>query len=355
MIRPPSPPALVAAVSSAVGGGEAGGFSPVAAVASVGPGSNTGQKGGALVDYLTVVIPWTAVEEGRITKLPDLLGTIFGFRGEVVATAIRDRRWQFYAQSANLIDRDNEMVGKIGLGGNMDSVCVSLSGAGTRWVRNWHTVVYELARLGAKISRVDLAHDDYEGKRFNVHAFRERARNNDFMQGGSPPKWSWIDEGNSGTGNTLYVGKKGHKQLCVYEKGKQLGLSSSPWVRAEVRLYGKHCVIPLDTLTDPLAFLRGAYDVLEEVLTDVVHDECTRIKTTRASVEASGEAAVAWAHRQVGPFLNLMVEAFGGSWPDFVLDRIVRPGTPGRFRGIAKGETLARLIYEELATCPASS
>lgn len=337
-----------------------GGFSPDAPgesrdVAAIGPGSNTGQKGGALVDYLTVVIPREAVEERRITKLPDLLGALFGFRGEVVATAIRDRRWQFYAQSATLIDRDGEQVGKIGLGGSNDSVCVSLSGAGCKWVKNWHTLAYELERLGAKITRCDLAHDDYEGKRLNIGALRERARNRDFMQGGTPPRWQFLDDGGFDTGCTLYVGQKGHKQLCVYEKGKQLGMKSSPWIRAEVRLYGKHCVIPYETLTDPLAFLRGAYDVLAEVLADVVHDECTRLQTERRSVEATGEAAVEWAHRQVGPLLNLFVEAFGGSWADFVQDRIVRPGTPGRFRGIAQGDRLARLIYEELAVCRASS
>lgn len=354
MIRPAPSAALVKALRDAAGPGAFPRPERSEGVAQ-GPGSNTGQKGGALIDYLTVVIPRDAVEAGRITKVPDLLATVFGFRDEVVATAIRERRWQFYASSCNLIDRDGEMVGKVGLGGNADSVCVSLSGAGTRWIRNWYTVQHELQRLGAKITRCDLAFDDYTGQRFDVKAFRERARNREFMQGGTPPKWQFIDDGDNGTGCTLYVGQKGHKQLCIYEKGKQMGLSSSPWVRCEVRLYGKHCVIPYETLTDPLAYLRGAYDVLQEVLAGVVHDECTRIKTQRAAVEATGEAAVEWAHRQVGPFLNLIVEAFGGSWADFVQDRIVRPGTPGRFRGIAKGETLARLIYEELATCPASS
>lgn len=324
------------------------------AVAS-GPRSNTGQKGGALVDYLTVTIPRFAVEERGLSDLRHLLGTIFGFSGEVVATAVRERRWQFYKNSANLLDRDGEMVGKIGLDGNGDSICVSLSGAGTRWVKNWHTVAHELCNCRAKITRCDLAFDDYTGERINVHAMRERARNRDFMQGGTPPKWQFIDDGDNGTGCTLYVGQKGHKQLCIYEKGKQLGLPSSPWVRAEVRLYGKHCVIPFDTLTDPLAFLRGAYDVLEEVLIGVVHDECTRIKTQRAAVEATGEALVAYMHRQIGPSINLLCEAFGGSWADFVQDRIRREGSPGRFRGIAKGEQLARLIYEELVTCPASS
>lgn len=315
----------------------------------VGPRSNTGQKGGALVDYLTVVLSESKAEERGLARLDLLLSTIFGFRGEVVSTGYRDKRWQFYAQSAVLLDRDGEMVGRVGRDGNGGSICISLSGAGTRWVNNWHTVQWELQQLGARITRVDLAFDDYTGDRVKVEEMLRRARARDFMQGGTPPKWRFQDdEGDPGSGRTLYVGSKGHKELCIYEKGKQLGMRESPWVRAEVRLYGKHADVPLDTLTDPLAFMRGAYDVIAEVLADVVHDECTRIKTTRRAAEASGEALVRYLRRQIGPSLNLLLDAFGGSFADFVEDRIARTGSPGRFRGIAKGEALASLLREEL-------
>lgn len=323
---------------------------PVERAAGVGPGSNTDQKvrGGALVDYLTFVVPESRVEAAYITKLSDFLDHVFGFRGEVVASAIRERRWQFYTHSAVLVDREGELVGRIGVGGNAGTMCVSLSGAGTRWVKNWKQTQARLAELGARITRCDLAFDDYEGKIFNVHEMRERAANREFMQGGTPPKWRFLDDGGNGTGCTLYVGSKGHKELCIYEKGKQLKHRGSRWVRAEVRLYAKHCEIPLAVLTDPLSYLRGAYDVLALLLADIGREFCTRLKTTRAAVEATGEALVAYMRRQIGPSLHLLFEAFGASAEDFIRHRILREGSPGRFRGIAKGERLQQLLREEL-------
>lgn len=324
--------------------------------AAVGPGSNTDQKGGivrpgALVDYLTVVLPSTRLEDLCVTKVSVLLGKLFGFRGEVIATAFRERRWQFYTHSAALLDREGELVGKIGVGGNGSTMCISLSGAGTRWVKDWAKCRRELEEVRAKISRCDLAFDDYDGKILDVRDMRDRAARQEFRQGGTPPKWRFLDDGGNDTGCTLYVGSKGHKELCVYEKGKQMKHPGSRWVRAEVRLYAKHSAVPLDVLTDPLAFLRGAYDVLELLLANVARDACTRIKTTRKAVETSGEAWVRYLRRQLGPSINLLFEAFGGSAEDFIRDRIVREGSPGRFRGVAKGERLQELLRKEL--CPA--
>lgn len=358
--------ALVAAVDDAPRGalaaactGEVAHPFPAAGVqenAAAGPRSNTDQKGsrtrvtapGALVDYLTVVLSETAVEEFGVTRIDVLLRKLFGFQGEVVATAIRERRWQFYTHSCALIDRAGEMVGKIGLGGNRGTWCVSLSGAGTKWVKNWHATQMALTQLNARISRCDLAFDDYDGSIFDVHDMRARATRNEFRQGGTPPKWRFLDDGGHNTGCTLYVGTKGHKELCIYEKGKQLKDPESRWVRCEVRLYGKHGEIPHSVLTDPLAFLRGAYDVLEMLLADIARDACTRIKSERAQVEATGEALVRYLRRQVGPSLHLLLEAFGGSFEDFLHARVVREGTPGRFRGIAQGVQLAELLRKQL-------
>ena len=67
---------------------------------SIGPRSNTGQKGqegqNAIIDYLTFVVPYEVLEERRLTNLDNLLNTVFGFHGAVFATAIRDKRWQFH-------------------------------------------------------------------------------------------------------------------------------------------------------------------------------------------------------------------------------------------------------------------
>lgn len=148
--------------------GGAGGFSPLSrgekgqrAAAEIGPGSNTGQKGqqDAIIDYLTIVVPLSALEEVNCKKLDLLLFRIFGFRGEVVAGAIREKNWNFYEQSAVLIDRENEVVGRVGIGGKKSTVCLSLTGMGCKWVRNWAQVYKQCAMLDAKITRVDCAHD----------------------------------------------------------------------------------------------------------------------------------------------------------------------------------------------------
>lgn len=321
--------------------GQGGGF---------GPRSNTGQKGqegqNAIIDYLTFVVPYEVLEDRRLTNLDNLLNTVFGFHGAVFATAIRDKRWQFYPKSSVIVDRDGEMVGRIGMGGNKDSVCVSLSGAGCKWVRNWYTAWHELTALRARISRVDVAHDDYDGKVLDVHALREAAQRGEFAEGGCPPRHRFLSDEGHGTGCTLYVGGKGHKELCVYEKGKQLGMPSSPWVRAEVRLYAKHVAVPLDVLLRPADYLRGSYSVLRNLITGL----CTKLKTIQATARCSGVAMVEWARRQIGPTLNVLRGAFSDSWGEFLEAHVVREGHPARFRGIPKGEPLQRLMREEL-TC----
>ncbi|WDS36973.1 replication initiation factor domain-containing protein [Pseudoxanthomonas sp.] len=321
---------------------------------AVGPSSNTGQKGqsgdNCLIDFLTLTVPYETLEERRLTNLDNLLGTLFGFSGEVNALAIRDKRWQHYAKSSILVDRDGEVVGRIGLGGNRDSVCVSLSGAGCKWVKNWHTCRMHLQDMKARISRVDVAHDDYEGERLDVHALRAAAQRGEFAEGGCPPRHRFLSDEGYNTGNTLYVGAKGHKELCVYEKGKQLGDKFSRWVRAEVRLYGKHMSIPFDVLTSPGDYLRGSYGVLRDLITGL----CSRLATTRKTVEASGLAMVRWAKRQIGPTLNVLRGAFHDSWGEFLETHVVREGHPGRFRGIPKGEPLERMLREELSCLSAA-
>lgn len=317
----------------------------------VGPGSNTGQKcqQTAIIDYLTLVMPQTAVEDFRCSNIELLLFKLFGFRGEVKAGPLREKNWNFYTLSAVLIDREGELVGRIGAGGNKETICVSLTGAGCKWVKSWRTTYKASQQLRAKISRVDCAHDDYEGTRLDVHALRERAAAGDFCEGGCPPKHRFMSDEGHGTGSTLYIGGKGHKELCVYEKGKQLGLPSSPWVRAEVRLYGKHVDVPIEVLLDPGAYLRGAYSVMRELIQGV----CTRLKTIRKQVEVSAKAAVNWLNRSAGPLLNVLRGAYGHSWSDVVEALILRDGHPGRFRGIAKGDALHKFVREEL--CPSAA
>ncbi len=146
--------------------GGAGSFSPLSpgekrqlVAAAIGPGSNTGQNGqqDAIIDYLTIVVPLSALEEVNCKKLDLLLLRIFGFRGEVVAGAIREKDWNFYEESAVLIDRENEAVGRVGIGGKKSTVCLSLTGIGCTRVR---TCAVRTARgTNAATARYGIAHN----------------------------------------------------------------------------------------------------------------------------------------------------------------------------------------------------
>jgi hypothetical protein len=98
-----------------------GDFSPVEPV-KTGPGSNTGQKvgegAGALIDYLTVVLPRSKIEERGLSDLSHLMASIFGTSRTLMVTALREKSWQFYRLSSVIVDRDGELCGRIGMDGN---------------------------------------------------------------------------------------------------------------------------------------------------------------------------------------------------------------------------------------------
>src|SRR5690606_9960836 len=70
---PVAQPAQPATFSPVLPGEKSGG-------GEIGPGSNTGQKGegGAIIDYLTLVVPQSAVEDFRCADINLLLYRIFG-------------------------------------------------------------------------------------------------------------------------------------------------------------------------------------------------------------------------------------------------------------------------------------
>ncbi|MDF3983285.1 replication initiation factor domain-containing protein [Luteibacter sp. PPL554] len=328
------------------------------ACADEGPVSNTGLTGslggdraktafGVCIDYLTLVMPESHVlEQGQTTQ--SLLGYLFGSKG-LMATELRAKQWQFYSHSAYIHDPEGNTVGRIGRGGNRDTWCVSLTGEGCRLVEDWRRVQVQADNLAAHISRVDVAFDDYSGLVFDIHSINAMAKGGEFNGNGKPPVTRFIDDHGSGKGCTVYVGGKGRKELCAYEKGKKFGDPESPWVRIELRLWSRNCVLPLDVLSYPERFLRGSYKVLDERLPIVKHPEAARPEYTRREVDATAEACKRFLKQQCGPMLHMMWSALGPSAEEWFKEHVFRNTVPARFKG--KGgdrESLYSLLREEL-------
>jgi len=163
-----------------------------------------------------------------------------------------------YRRSMSL-DRDGQPSGLFAWDGNEGTAMLSLSGAGCAGVH-----MPDLRRLlerlpGARITRVDFAHDDLDGDR-SIDFWLQMAVTGSFASKGTAPSLRFIDDFGSGAGRTLYVGKKVNgKEACIYEKGKQLGDRDSAWVRVEGRLTNRDRVVPFESLVRPADYLAGLY------------------------------------------------------------------------------------------------
>lgn len=305
---------------------------------------------GALVDYLSVTIPdadhlLSAVGEEAFGL--KLLRMVFGEKQPFSATEFTGAGFQGYTNSALVVGKGGEIVGRIACGGNADTVHVSLSGDGCAYVENWNRVAHGLTALNAKVTRCDLAFDDYRGEHFSPRAMHEAIEAGELRirapGPGQPPKTRYITDHGHGTGCTLYAGRKGHKELCIYDKGKEQGDPNSPWVRVEVRFYAKHVDLPIAMLCDPLPYLRAAYNVCEHIPANVTE----RIRTKRHKIECSAVAWTRWLQTQVGGSLHLLRDALGSDTDAFIAQALARDATPARFSKFDRA-SLVQYIREGL-------
>ncbi|MCJ8318741.1 MAG: replication initiation factor domain-containing protein [Colwellia sp.] len=194
-----------------------------------------------------------------------------------------------YQYSANLY-ADGQHAGLIAWGGKNCGCYVSFMGQGCD--------ALDMARLyeeiknipEIKITRIDLAHDDFAGTR-SINVARKYAKRGGFCSGGRPASYMYIESGHLNKkvsaelkkqykfvpdkGRSLYVGsRESGKLLRVYEKGIQLGDPKSKWVRWELELHSSQRIIPLDTMIKPSEYLAGAYPALS-----FLNEEQNKIKT----------------------------------------------------------------------------
>lgn len=217
----------------------------------------------------------------------------------------------FYKKSYTL----GENFGLLCHGGQRNTVLVSISGDGLAAAKpGWEKRLFDFLNNVAvqpRITRVDVAHDDYEGANYSVDQAKYEFETGLYCSGGRTPdceqRGNWYRP--NGKGRTFYVGHRVNgKYARIYEKGKQLGDTNSEWCRIEVEFKSVDRVIPFDVLLRPGEYLAAAYPAFSFL---AVKQE--RIKTIKKSTEISYESMCAWLVRQCGSALAVVAEMEGGA------------------------------------------
>lgn len=205
---------------------------------------------------------------------------------------------------------------------------VELNSHGCGLIRDWNAIRLWGAVYEANITRIDLAHDDFDARTIDVATALRWLSEGRFTTNGRPPCGELWDDLGSGRGKTLYVGgRKSGKLVRFYEKGKQLGDPASQWVRAEVELKNKGRVVPWEAVTSPGLYFAGAYPALAFLSAT----QC-RLQTIQRGGQISYDAMVNTLRRQGGKALGVMCKVHQGD-AAAVLARVVREGVPGRLQG----------------------
>lgn len=219
--------------------------------------------------------------------------------------------------------------GMVAFGGESqnNTVHVQINGQGCSQITNWKKVCEWGERSKCKITRLDIAHDDFEGEIVNIKNGLKWREDGLFDSNGRPPNSRLIDDFDSGAGKTLYIGsRKNGKLLRIYEKGKQLKDPLSPWCRVEVEFRSKSRKIDWDVITNSDSYLAGSYPALS-----FLAKEQSVIATTKHQNTILIAAAKKWMKSAVGQYLNFFCQLADEDIESVVKD-IRRAGIPKKLQ-----------------------
>ena len=318
------------------------------------PTSNRGvsetEQVGCVLDWMACSIDFRSVLEARgvLDDAQAMFDDLDGVIGSCARSAALDvvahffgdlfdlgeqGRGRFYAWRFTL-NHGGEIVGLVEFGGvntiredGTRTARIELTGGGCRayetsngsdHAQRWSLLASLLGACDARLTRVDIAADDFKGA-WPVAWAIEQYNAGNFDRRGQRPKARLIDDMGNNTGKTFYVGsRKSENQLRVYEKGKEQGDQASGWVRYEGEFHNSNRrELPLEMLIDPAPYLVGAYPVLEFV--DGIGQ---RLRIATEQLLANCKRAVLHFRRQYGPMVNALLHASGGD--EAMLARLIQ-------------------------------
>lgn len=209
------------------------------------------------------------------------------------------------------------------------TVYVSFTGHGCARIQDWAVLRAWLEQHDANITRIDLAYDDFQAERVSIGQAVEWYLTGGFSAGGRMPSHrvhgDWLLGDQSKSGRTLELGsRESGKMVRIYEKGKQLGDPTNPWVRIEVEWHNESRKLNPAMLTEPGKYLAGAYECLQ-----FLDQEQSRVATTQRAAKVSFDKAMSNGRQSTGKLLNLALEVYQGDYAE-VVEQLRREGYPAR-------------------------
>ena len=170
-------------------------------------------------------------------------------------------------------------------------------------------VIQDLAKNHkAIIRRLDIAVDDFTGK-YDIRSVQQAVSKGLYnSKTGQKPLYTPIKKGNE---RTIQIGShKSSRSMCVYEKGKQMGLASDDpnyveCTRHELRFLGrKNFVIPVEALFQSDDYFVWAYPRAHNRIIENTTPRCIKREVIE-QLDASLDKKLKYARRQIGPSIFL--------------------------------------------------
>lgn len=286
-------------------------------------------------DYYNSIFMSSEIEQHEKDRLADELafyistelGDIFGSAFTDLKRNVKGLHGYKYQYT---IGSDDYILGKVAFGGNKSTVLVMITGKGCYeasecFERNLYDFLNSCEK--AKISRIDLALDDFNGDFSSAEQADLADTNNQFSLTNRQPTVQKLGDWkrHQGNGRTLQVGKRENgKMYRGYEKGKQLGDKESPWFRSEIELKNKDRVIPFDILINPTEYFAGSYPYCYELVEQKFSLENSkqslpvqRIETMKNESEISFQKSVSVMKKQFGKYIKVFRELL----PDHIKEK----------------------------------
>ena len=236
-----------------------------------------------------------------VKNISDTLTSILGF-----GISKQNKNGIHFYDTSYVLEHD---AGLVALGGQRGTVLIQINGTGCDFAKSgWRSDLYAFLKMQAinpKITRVDLCHDDLNGEYTNLAWFAREYDKGGFSGNGRKPRiemfgnWKHPD----GTGRTLQIGSRSSSKLCrIYEKGKELGDKSSPWIRTEVEFKSKGYFIPLEVLISPSNFFSMTYKCFH-VFDKKYQYESMKFERIEKEKQIAFVTAVAIFRKQYGRYL----------------------------------------------------